>query len=358
MARARVAVVVSGFPRLSETFALNELLALDERGLLAGLFAAKPGDGSASQPGWDRLTSRLERLPEGTAAEQGEWLAHHIPPRAATAIHGYFAHRPAEIAEHAARRLGLPFGFSIHAKDARKVDAATLAVRARRARCVVACNRDVAGAVMRSGVHAHLVPHGVDLERFRPRPFPPASPTRVLAVGRLVPKKGFDDLIESMAFVDVPAVLRIVGDGPLGERLAALIADRRLAERVELARARTHATLAAEYAASHVVVVPSVVDGDGDRDGLPNVVLEAMACGRPVVGTRVGAIPSAVRDRETGLLVASGSPAALADAVRTVATNPSLQRSMGERGREVVARDYELGKCVGCFTDVLEAAYA
>jgi glycosyltransferase involved in cell wall biosynthesis len=339
-------------------FAINELLALDARGMLAGVFATKPGDAGPHQPGIDRLAARVEVLPEGSPVEQGEALAARLAQRPITGIHAYFAHTPAEVAEHAASRLSIPFGFSVHARDARKVDDVTLSGRARRAVCVVACNVEVAKDLARAGARAHLVPHGVDLLRFTVAPTPDAPPFHVLAVGRFVEKKGFDVLIDAMALLEETFTLRIVGDGPERSRLAARIAAQGLQRRVVLVDACTHTHLPAEYANAHVVAAPSVVDASGDRDGLPTVVLEAMASGRPVIGTRVGAIESAVRHGDTGLLVPPRAPRPLADAIRVVATDSGWRTTMGLLARRVVERKYDLSTCSAAFADLLAGAYA
>ena len=130
----------------------------------------------------------------------------------------------------------------------------------------------------------------------------------MLAVGRLVAKKGFDVLVEAAARVERPFRLRIVGEGPEREALERRISSAGLGGRIELCGPRTHAELPGEYASADLVVVPSVVDPTGDRDGLPNVVLEAMACARPVVASDVAAIATAVTPGETGLLVPASRP--------------------------------------------------
>src|SRR5439155_796486 len=180
-----IVVVTSGFPRRSETFLLNELLALEARGALAAIFATKRGEDGPQHPGCARLLARVEVLRPGSPRAQGAQLVERLGRRAVTAVHGYFAHRPAAVAAHAARRLGVPYGFSIHARDVRKVAPALLAVRAREAACVVACNGDVAASLAGTGVPVglvRLVPHGVDTLRFRPRPCPPGDRLRLLAV--------------------------------------------------------------------------------------------------------------------------------------------------------------------------------
>src|SRR5438067_10816177 len=151
MSRGKLVVIASGFPRGSETFALNELLALEARGLLAAIFATKPGDGTAPQPGAEQLLGRVQILPGGSPAEQAAMVAGCLDRRAVSGVHGYFAHVPTRVAARAARRFGVPYGFSVHARDARKVPPSELAARSLAAACVVACNSEVAADVRQSG---------------------------------------------------------------------------------------------------------------------------------------------------------------------------------------------------------------
>ena len=357
MSRGRIVIVTSGFPRRSETFALGEMKALEERGTLAAIFATKPGDGSTLEPGCERLMRRVRFLPDASANAQAAALVESLGGQPVSGIQGYFAHQPCEVAELAAEYLRIPFGFSTHARDARKVAAGELARRAQAAACVVACNADVAAEISRSGASVHLLPHGVDTRRFCPRPLPPASPLRLLAVGRLVEKKGFEFLIKAAAKLAFDFRLRIIGEGPLGDHLASLITSTGMQERVTLCGARTHAELAGEYADAHAVVVPSVVDSTGDRDGLPNVILEAMASGRTVVASDVGAITSAITPEETGILVPPGDASALVSALGR-ARRVELRAMLAKRGRERVEREFDVKNCAGRFCDFLESVYA
>lgn len=358
MTRPGIAVVTSGFPRRSETFLLHELLALDARGELAAVFATKPGETGALQPGCARLLGRVQVLPPGSVARQAAAVVAWLGTRPVRAVHGYFAHQPAAVAACAARRLGVPYGFSVHARDARKVAPATLAARADGAACVVACNTDVAADLRRAGAAARIVPHGVDTRRFRPRPAPRDRVLRLLAVGRLVEKKGFAVLVAAIARVHAPVTVRIVGEGPGRDALADAIAAHGLGARIVLAGPATHADLPREYARAHVVVVPSIRDRSGDRDGLPNVVLEAMASGRPVVASDVGAIRSAVSHGRTGLLVPPGDAAALAAALDRLAARPLLRGRLGRCARARAERRFELGRCTARLHDTLVRAYA
>ena len=353
-----IVVLVSGFPRRSETFALNELAALESCGALAAVFATKEGDPETPQPGVERLAPLVRHLAPGTPEEQAAEVAHRIGSRRVSGIHAYFAHTPAEVAHHAARRLAVPFGFSAHARDLRKAGRERLSALGRGAACVVACNADAAATLRGAGVEPEVVPHGVDLHRFPRRPAPAAGPLQLLAVGRLVPKKGFDVLLRAMGLLRADARLRIVGEGPERGRLEGLTLALGLTERVTFAGALTHTALPAIYAESQVVVVPSIADTTGDRDGLPNVVLEAMATGRPVVASTIGALASAVVPAETGVLVPPGDPQALAVALEILAARPQLRAQLGLNARGLVERYYDLHGCTARLTRVLGAAYA
>lgn len=358
MSPARIAVVVSGFPRLSETFAVNELLALAQRGALAAIFATKPGDGTQPQLGSERLSELLTLLPNDSTDAQAAVVADALKDRNVNAVHGYFAHQPAEVAWRAAERLRLPSGFSVHAKDARKISSSELGIRAKRAACVVACNSDVAATIEETGARVHLLPHGVNLERFKATPLPPAAIFQILAVGRLVEKKGFHFLIEAVSRLKFPFQLRIIGEGPEHERLAQMISAYHLSDRVTLCGPGAHDHLPEEYARAHAVAVPSIVDRAGDRDGLPNVVLEAMASGRAVVAFKAGAIETAVKDNETGLLLPAADSLSLALALTRLAEDFPLRLRLAVAAREFVEQHYEMKTCSERFCHLLEEVYA
>jgi glycosyltransferase involved in cell wall biosynthesis len=353
----RLAVVTSGFPRRSETFALQELVSLEEAGMLAAVFATKPGDGLPPHPYTTRLRTPVTLLPAATVASQAAVVAAQLRGVRVDGVHGYFAHRPAAVAAQAARTLGLPHGFSVHARDARKISRNELARRADRAACVIACNDDVAGEIPSANGQLHVVPHGVDLERFTPSELPRRAVPSMLAVGRLVEKKGFHVLVDAAARLSRPVQIRIVGDGPERERLEEQITRLRLQSLISLVGGRTHEELPGEYAAADIVVAPSVPDRTGDRDGLPNVILEAMASARPVIASRVGAIASAVEDGATGWLVPPSDPVALAGAIDALLRDRALRRRAGRGGRHKVEHQFALPDCTRTFRRALERAY-
>jgi glycosyltransferase involved in cell wall biosynthesis len=355
--RPRVAVILSGWPRVSESFALNEVVALHRAGLLAAVLALKTGDGGPSHPAAAEIAPLVEVLPPGDITAQAEAAVQRLDGIGISAVHGYFAHAPAAVAAAVAGKFGVPYGFSVHALDARKVTKGDLGERARGAAVVIACNDDAAAEVDAAGASPTLVRHGVDLAAFPATRPPQADPVELLAVGRLVEKKGFEVLLEALSRLDRPYRLTLVGDGPLRPALTALIETHRLSDRVELVGRCTHATLPGYYAAADVVVVPSVVDSAGDRDGLPNVVLESMASQRPVVASEVAAIPSAVRDGVTGTLVPPRDPAALAAALAALIDAPDRRAELGRGARTVAETEFGLQSRTEEFCRVLERAY-
>ncbi len=197
---------------------------------------------------------------------------------------------------------------------------------ARRA-AVVAVSEAVAADARRRGVPVErVIENGVDLARFRPSPLPPGPPWRLLAVGRLVPQKGLDRLVEALARLPEEVVLEVAGEGPEGPALAAragaLGGRLRLLGFVE--------DVAGLYARAHLVVVPSRWEGFG------LVAVEAMASGRPVLVSAVDALPSVVG--EAGVAVEAGDPAALARAVGGLLGDPVLLRRLARRGPARAAR--------------------
>jgi len=198
----------------------------------------------------------------------------------------------------------------------------------------------------------------VDLDRFVPQPCPDRGALQLLAVGRLVEKKGFHVLIDAAARLRTPFQLEIIGEGPEEKRLAELIRAHGLESKVRLCGPKTHEDLPEAYNRAHVLVAPSIIDQSGDRDGLPNVVLEAMACGRPVIATGVGATGSAVIHEETGLITEPGDGESLVAAINRLTEQHSLLEQLGVQAREHVQRKYDVRQCTEHFHNLLRSAYA
>jgi colanic acid/amylovoran biosynthesis glycosyltransferase len=165
-------------------------------------------------------------------------------------------------------------------------------------------------------------------------------------------------LVEAAARLAVPFELRIVGDGPDRARLQSRLTARGLDGQVTLCGPMSHSALSAQYAWADIVVVPSIVDSSGDRDGLPNVVLEAMASGRAVVASDTGAIRTAITSGETGMLVPAADDRMLAQTIERLAAEPVLRDRLARAARRKVESDFALPACTRRWCDLLTRLYA
>jgi glycosyltransferase involved in cell wall biosynthesis len=269
-------------------------------------------------------------------------------------LHAHFAHGTTTVTWLAAMVCRRPFSFTGHAKDlyvpslnpagllSRKLRAAAFAVT-----CTGA-NADHLQRVEPSAV-VHVVHHGLnaDFARLLDGAPPRLTPDgfRIVSVGRMVPKKGFDVLIDAVAELrdrGLDADVVIAGEpGETAEALRTQLAERGLVDAVTIAGPVTQAELLALYRSANVFVLACRVSGDGDRDGIPNVLVEAMAAGLPVVSTTVSGIPEVVRDGDNGLLVQPDDPDALADAILRIAKDPESAAAMAEAGRVTIAEDFD-----------------
>ena len=276
-------------------------------------------------------------------------------------IHANWAHLPATSAWIVSRLIGLPYSFSAHAGADLFRTSALLRQKIADARFIVVCNRAAEKRLRDlSPSHAakiHLCYHGIDLHRFQAGPRP--SEGYLLSVGNLDPAKGFDLMIRAVASLcdrGRNSTYRIVGEGPERKRLEGLIRELGLGERVRLSGELRSEALVEAYHRASVFVAPSRILPSGGRDGLPNVILEAMACGIPVVGTNVAGIPEAVVHEQTGLLADAENPAALADAVERLLVDQELAERVTRAGRELVAHRFDRAQNVTRFCGLFSVA--
>jgi glycosyltransferase involved in cell wall biosynthesis len=280
------------------------------------------------------------------------WIAREIERAGGCRqVHAHFALAQTEVAMAAGALLGRPFSFTAHARDIYATPSA-LAEKMRAARLVVTCTQYNVEYLRRlcpdlARERIQLVHHGVDASAFAHTAVDvdDKAPPLVLAAGRLIHKKGFDVLVTACGLLRDRGLAfrcRIVGDGPLRSALARAIRDTSLGDVVELPGWLPADRLAAMLPRAAAFVAPSRISASGDRDGIPNVVLEAMAARLPVVGSDVSGIPEAVADGLTGLLVPAGNAAALADALQRILAGPEASREMGEAGGQRVLGRFDL----------------
>ncbi|MDH5285176.1 MAG: glycosyltransferase [Betaproteobacteria bacterium] len=388
----RIGVVLKGYPRLSETFVAQELAALERRGLVLALYSLRRPTDASAHPVHDEIAAPVDYLPEYLHEAPGRvlraWASARRLPGYGTALaafradfardrtrnrvrrfgqalvlaaelpadighlHAHFLHTPASVARYAALMRGLPWSVSAHAKDIWTTPdwekREKLASCAWAATCTRA-NAEHLRSLAADPARVELVYHGLDARRF-PSP-PPArragAPVVVLSVGRAVEKKGFDDLLAALA--RLPAALdwrfEHVGGGPLLPALRAQAAALRIAQRVVWHGPLAQPLVLARYRAADVFALPSRIAADGDRDGLPNVLMEAQSQRLPCVATAVSGIPELIEDGRTGLLVQPRDVDALAGALAALIADPALRQRLGDAGceRTRTAFDVERG---------------
>lgn len=276
-------------------------------------------------------------------------------------IHAHFMDRAALVALVVGRLLDVPYSVTGHALDI-YVDPVLLPDKIRAATSVTTCTeynaRHLSSLVADDdATRIRCVHHGIDAQRYRPGPSRPAvGPPLVLAVGQLRARKGFDQLLTACRLLvdrGRSFACEIVGDGPLRAQLATRVRALGLQDVVTLRGALDGDAVLACYRAAAVFALPCVTEADGGRDGIPNVILEAMAMQLPVVSTDHSGIPEAVRDGETGLLVPPRDPEALADAIARLLDDPATAAAMGRRGRRVVLEHFDVETNVRRFREGL-----
>lgn len=399
IAGQRVAYLVRSWPRLSQTFILNEALALERGGIELDILSMVPAqeklvqpqvadvtarvrylDSAAARPWWSRLAEHLavaRRAPSAygrtlitvlTGGELADGYANasvlacfghavHLSARIHAAarqgrpmshLHAHFAHDPALVAWLTHRLTGIRFSITAHARDLYGVPAPALAARAADAAAVITCchtNADYLRQVLPSNQHGriHVIHHGVDLTVFQPSAARARRGDgvdndipRIVSIGRLVEKKGFALLLEACAALVSRGVMfncTIYGDGPLLASLEAQRDSLGLKNQVTFGGARIQKELVSELQEADVFALTPFVTDDGDRDGVPNVLVEAMACGLPVVTTDAGGITDLLVHGQNGLLSPPHDVTAIADHLAL------LLGDVGERVRmSLVAR--------------------
>ena len=203
------------------------------------------------------------------------------------------------------------------------------------------CSRN--GASVAGRVHTAYV--GIPVDLFEASPALPLNgPLRLLCVASFFEKKGLDILIEASAILRdrlFPFRLKVHGDGPLRRQLADRISQLQLSDYVDLGKSVPQEEVARLMRECHAFVMPSREDRHGDMDGIPTVFMEAMATGRPVISCPISGIPELVRDGETGLLIPSESPAALAEAIIRLASDENLRETLGRQARALVEKQHD-----------------
>jgi colanic acid/amylovoran biosynthesis glycosyltransferase len=379
--QVRVGYVLKRYPRYSETFVVSEILAHEAAGLRLDIFALRCSEDSHFQDTIARVRAPVSYLQAPPTAEalwaalkeaaldfpwlwhalkkatdagsrelyQAVQLAQAVYERGVQHLHAHFADEAATVAMLAACFAGVPYSFTAHAKDIFHEGTNTSALQQllkSAAAVVTVSDYNVAYLRQRCGGAAARVErlyNGLALDHLRYQE-PAACPPRIVAVGRLVEKKGFADLITAcrlMAARGLGFSCQIVGTGPLEAELRRQIAALNLQGTVTLLGPRPQQEVIALVQGAAALAAPCIVGEDGNRDGLPTVLLEAMAVGTPCVSTDVTGIPEVVRHEMTGLLVPQHDPEALASALERLLEDAGLRVGLARRARQLVEAEFD-----------------
>lgn len=387
-----LAIVLKGYPRLSETFIAQEILALQNAGFALTLVSLRRPTDKARHPIHEQITAPVVYLPEYLHDEplrvlravlaclprpgfagafagflkdlardftrnrvrrfgQACVMAAEVAPGVGW-LHAHFIHTPASATAYASRICALPWSCSAHAKDIWTSPDWELRGKLADARWTVTCTASGHAHLQSLAPRperVHLSYHGIDLHRF---PSPPAptpretraeAPVAILAVGRAVEKKGFDLLLAALARLPAGRDWHLTHIGG-GEKLAELKAQAEalgISERISWLGPRPQQEVLAAYRASSIFALPCRIAADGDRDGLPNVLMEAQTQRLACVSTDISGIGELIDDEQTGLLCPPEDVGALTRALDRLIADPALRLRLGEAGERRVRQRFD-----------------
>lgn len=402
----KVACIVKGYPRLSETFIAQELKALEDAGIPLEIYSLRRPTDTQRHPLHAQIRAPVHYLPEYLyrhpyrviagflhAWRTRRWrallpifwrdfrrdcsfnrirrlgqavvLAREITPDR-NWLYVHFLHTPASVAYYAAILTDLPWSCSAHAKDIWTLQKWEIAEKLTHMQWLVTCTQanenylrsisepadaprgnNLKEQKVQTVQKVKLLYHGLDLHRFPPPPASKNSTTdtlNILSVGRAVPKKGYDILLRALAQLPTDLCWQFVhiGDGPLRAQLQQQAQTLNLAPRMQWLGARSFNEVLTCYRAADLFILPSRIDANGDRDGMPNVLLEAMSQALPCIATNISGIPELITTEQNGLLVPSEDADTLAHQILRASKDPILRHRLGTAGQTTVTTHFSL----------------
>ncbi|WP_427005957.1 glycosyltransferase family 4 protein [Pseudarthrobacter sp. H2] len=380
------AYVLKMYPRFSETFIVSEILAREAAGDRIEIFSLLPPNDPRFHADLARVQAPVTYIDRplktvdlwesfnaagaagltGALARNFAELAAATPDDAVRAInlavalqhrnirhmHVHFASGATSVARLASAITGIPYSFTAHAVDIfhESVSSEDLRLKLEQAHHAVTISRFNLRYLRRrfpaSTSRLHLVRNGLELGRFPYRdPRPLGTTVRIAAVGRLVEKKGFQHLLPAAAELldqGFSLDLRIAGTGVLAEELESSIERLRLGDHIRLIGPQTQDQVHELLSSSDIFVAPCVIGADGNADGMPTVLLEAMATGIPCISTAVTGIPEVVRNGSTGLLARPGNPRALARAIQAMSSPGTDRVTLARNARALIEDQFDV----------------
>ncbi len=384
--QAKIAYLMKSFPKISETFILREILALEKAGMDLHVFSLRRPQENKLHAVTAKVRAKVSYIPSSflddpigflwnhlmllvtrpwryflalrfvvNRQESGRlkdfhqacYLASSIKALAVRHLHAHFINKPAGVAELVHLLTGLPYSITAHAKDIYLSPPAELNRKMKPAKFVVTCNeynRRFLENLSTDDTPAFRIYHGLDITHFRPEVRESAEGLPlILSIGRLREKKGFPCLLDACRLLKVGGYkfhCVIVGYGPLQGEIERCIAKSDLGDVVTLTGMLTFDEVIEYYKRATLFALPCQITEDGDRDGIPNVLVEAMAMELPVVSTDVSGIPELVEHMQNGLLVRPEDPVGLAASIVRLLDQPRLRQELGKAGRRKVCEQF------------------
>lgn len=405
-------MVLKGYPRISETFIANEILLLEERGIPIRIFSMRHPREPFCHDSVRRIRARVDYLPTELFPEfprlllagalagaamperfpailrmagerfkrtrslatvkhllQASFLVRRFLRRAPEVVHlhAHFAHSPTSVAMFAALLSGVKFSFTAHAKDIYTSDARQLREKISLAALVVTCteyNRNYLASLQDGGVTPiYRLYHGIDLDLFHGNPAPrlPRPPYVLLTIARLTAKKGIPTILRALALLrdrNIAFHYTLIGDGEDREPIIRQIFDLGLQDCCRWKGTLAHEQIIREFQRADLFALGCEIGPDGDRDGIPNVLVESLAMGVPAVSTSVSALPEIIHHGGSGLLSSPGDAGAMADNMLRLLTDETLRRNVIRRGRELVRSSFDNRRLSGELADIYRRVLA
>lgn len=391
--KVKIGFVLKGYPRVSETFIAQEIYLLEQMGFDIEIFSMRKAREKERQPIVAMIKAQVTYIPEyifedykeflksgfellkavpfkyirllfGSILEsikkfdddpvkrflQASWLVNrhhlHLNSRTVGHLHSHFIHAPTELTQYAAKLSDLKYSISAHAKDIYTIPESEVVKRVNASEFIMTCTKfNVNFLKSLKGIQTekvHQIYHGVDLETFKPladKNLNVLPRNAFVSVGRLVPKKGYEIILNALAKLKnqgIQFTYDVYGEGELREQLIELTNNLNLSSEVKFHRTATHPQIIARLQQGGTFLSGSKQTADLDRDGIPNTIAEAMAIEVPVIASNVSGIPELIENKKTGLLFAEGSVDELIKCLNLSIANPDLMEELGKAGRKKV----------------------
>lgn len=404
-----LAYILKGYPRISETFISNEILLLEELGFRMRIFSMRQPRETFCHDSVKMIRAKVDYLPSELGPQfndlllpnlflavkspktykqalqfahkniskktslatlkhllQGGYLTNKFLRREEEIrhLHGHFAHSPTSVTLFSSLLSGLPFSFTAHAKDIYTSKPEKLKKRLERASFVVTCtkyNKDyltsIAGAVT---TPIHCLYHGSDLSLFSNTPahYTTSEPFNIFTVARLTAKKGLPTVYRALAILrqrGLEFTHTLIGDGDDRDLILSTIEELGLEDRCKWLGTRTHSEVLKQFGQSDLFVLGCEISQNGDRDGIPNVLVESLAMGVPAISTNISAIPEILIDGRTGVTVPPSDPEKLADGMQRLLTDTKLRRNVIEGGQSFVKDNFDNRRLIGRLADIFRS---